>query len=142
MYRNSDSDFNLAMAASESFEALINQVRLSNLNFRMEMTPFSARILLKKSLIKGKTGYPHQLLPQTINFSQDLNQNQKNPSDLTDLTEQLKELKKNLEAEHAKNKTLKNAYNTVKDDLEDALYEIESNHREIDNLKTEDRIQW
>ena len=42
--------------AGEIFDNIINQVRNSNLNFQMEVSPFSAAIYLKKSIIKDKSG--------------------------------------------------------------------------------------
>ena len=49
------------MAASQSFEGIINQVVASNLNFCLEQSPFSAVIHLKKSVIRNRSGTP--LLP-------------------------------------------------------------------------------
>ena len=44
------------MIASNLFDKLINDVRSSGLNFRLELTPFGAKISLKKSLIKNMEG--------------------------------------------------------------------------------------
>ena len=51
-----DSDRNPAMLASIAFENIINQIRTSNLNFQLQMSPFSACISLKRSLVKEKSG--------------------------------------------------------------------------------------
>ena len=51
-----DSDRNLAMLSSNAFENIINQIRTSNLNFQLQMSPFSACISLKRSLVKEKSG--------------------------------------------------------------------------------------
>ena len=64
MKQNSDSDFNPAMLANNAFETLIDQVRNSNLNFQLQMSPFSAQISLKKSLVIDQAGRPR--LPPTI----------------------------------------------------------------------------
>ena len=56
MKESSDSDRNLAMLASNAFEQIIDQIRSSNLNFHLQMSPFSAQISLKKSLIVEKSG--------------------------------------------------------------------------------------
>ena len=45
------------MAASILFENIIHQVKSSNLNFWIEMAPFSANIVIKKSLIKDSLGF-------------------------------------------------------------------------------------
>ena len=51
------SDFiNPTMLASENFDAILDQVKASCLNFQIQVSPFSAMISLKKSLIKDKTG--------------------------------------------------------------------------------------
>ena len=44
------------MAASNLFDKLVNDVRNSGLNFRLELTPFGAKISLKKSFIRNKDG--------------------------------------------------------------------------------------
>ena len=44
--------------ATESFGILLNQIQSSGLNYRIEMSPFSAKVLLKKSLIKDLNGNP------------------------------------------------------------------------------------
>ena len=49
------------MTASETFENLLKQVQSSYLNFKIELSPFSAIIHLKKSYIKNQQGIP--LLP-------------------------------------------------------------------------------
>lgn len=66
-----DSDKNPAMLASTAFENVINQIRTSNLNFQLQMSPFSACISLKRSLVKEKSGAfrlppaPESLSPST-----------------------------------------------------------------------------
>ena len=52
----SDSDRNPTMLASNAFENIIDKIRYSNLNFQIQMSPFSAYISLKRSLIKEKSG--------------------------------------------------------------------------------------
>ena len=49
------------MSASETFENLLKLVQSSFLNFKIELSPFSATIYLKKSYIKNQHGTP--LLP-------------------------------------------------------------------------------
>ena len=52
----SDSDRNPTMLASNAFDNIIDKICSSNLNFQIQMSPFSAYISLKKSLIKEKSG--------------------------------------------------------------------------------------
>ena len=57
MIRNTDSDFNPTMAACEAFDKVLKCVKTSNLNFCLQLSPFSAHISVKKSLIKDKSGF-------------------------------------------------------------------------------------
>ena len=71
MNRNNSSDEHSTMAASLSFEAILRDIQASNLNFWIEMSPFSAVINLKKSLIKNKLGVPLISPPPILLVSQD-----------------------------------------------------------------------
>ena len=44
------------MAASIAFNKILQQVQSSSLNFHLQLSPFSAVISLKKSLVKDKAG--------------------------------------------------------------------------------------
>ena len=44
------------MAANPTFYSILHQVQTSNLNFKIEMTPFAASIILKKTVFKDKNG--------------------------------------------------------------------------------------
>ena len=44
------------MEASTTFENIIQQIQNSHLNFKLELSPFSANISLKKSFIRNKAG--------------------------------------------------------------------------------------
>ena len=55
------SDLDSTMAAKRTFDDLLAQIQASNLNFHLQLSPFSASISLKKSLIKYKFG--NTLLP-------------------------------------------------------------------------------
>ena len=57
MIRNQDSDFNPTMSACKAFDKVLNCVKTSNLNFCLQLSPFSANISIKKSLIKDKAGF-------------------------------------------------------------------------------------
>ena len=46
------------MLASKAFDHLLQQVQTSSLNYQIQISPFSAIISLKKSLIKDKAGVP------------------------------------------------------------------------------------
>ena len=46
------------MVASKTFDSILEQIQASNLNFQLQISPFSANISLKKSPIKDKFGSP------------------------------------------------------------------------------------
>ena len=52
---SANSDENLTMLATEAFDQILETIRTSCLNFQMQISPFSAVISLKKSLIKDKS---------------------------------------------------------------------------------------
>ena len=61
---NMNSDSNLTMLATKSFNQIIEQIQTSSLNFQIQISPFSAIISLKKSLIKDHSGNP--LVPTNL----------------------------------------------------------------------------
>ena len=60
------------MATSQVFNDIIDQVQKSGLNFQLQLSPFSAAISLKKSLVKDRSGNPlmsptpHSHIPSDI----------------------------------------------------------------------------
>ena len=56
MQKRIDSDNTPAMLASKAFETIIDNIRDSTLNFQLQMSPFSALISLKKTLVTEKSG--------------------------------------------------------------------------------------
>jgi hypothetical protein len=61
------SDFNPTMVPNKNFESILEQVRTSNLNFQLQISPFSALISLKKSPVKDRSGAP--ILPHKPSLS-------------------------------------------------------------------------
>ena len=53
-----DSDTNVTMLATKSFNHILEQIQTSCLNYQIQVSPFSAFISLKKSLIKDRSGKP------------------------------------------------------------------------------------
>ena len=109
-----DSDFTHTMAASVMFERIIDQVRSSNLNYQIQMTPFSANIVVKKTLIRDIAGSPI------------------NPPKFKNNDE---EIAKNYEKITAEMNALKVAYTTVQSDLKLAMSENKSNLQIIKKLQ-------
>ena len=56
MEKIDDSDRNSAMLASEVFNNILDLTRSSNLNFQLQLSPFSAQISLKRTLVKDRSG--------------------------------------------------------------------------------------
>ena len=50
------TDSDLTMLANDKFEEILSSIRNSNLNYSIQVSPFSATISLRKSLIKDKNG--------------------------------------------------------------------------------------
>ena len=68
MEESINSDFvNLEMLASQTFDNILDSIRRSNLNFQFQLSPFSAYISLKRSLVKDKSG--SFLTPQSPQLS-------------------------------------------------------------------------
>ena len=83
------------MYASASFEAILTEVQSSNLNFRLEISPFSAVIHLKKSLLKnhqGESEVPLRL-PKFLQLQELLTQNTAFKNKIFDLENTLQSLK-------------------------------------------------
>ena len=95
-----DSDRNSAtMLATKAFEKIIDEIRESNLNFQLQMTPFAAHISLKRSLIKEKSGVPR--LPSTLET-----QSSKNPDSQSIIADLV-----------TKNRQLEHRINDLKEEL-------------------------
>ena len=48
----------LKMAINTTFGSILKEIRLSNFNFSIQVTPFAANIILKKSVPKDLNGVP------------------------------------------------------------------------------------
>ena len=59
------SDLDTTMLAKNAFDEILEMIKTSNLNFQMNLSPFSASISLKKSLIRDKFG--NVLAPTPLN---------------------------------------------------------------------------
>ena len=61
-----DSDQNSTMMASNTFDRLLREIQASNLNFHLQVSPFSAHISLKKSLVRERDGTYRQPVLSSI----------------------------------------------------------------------------
>ena len=111
------SDINPTMLASQTFQSILQHIQTSNLNFQVQISPFSAVISLKKSLVKDKSGAfllpptPPPCPPSTA------------LSDIATLT--------------SKNIQLENDLKTSKRNYEDAVEDCEDVHRRMKDLQNQ-----
>ena len=56
MDENSVSDCDPTMLAKQVFNDILEGIQMSNLNYQLQLTPFSALVSLKKSFVKDKSG--------------------------------------------------------------------------------------
>ena len=89
---DSDKYSTNTMCATEVFNSILSQIQISNLNFQLQLSPFSAQISLRKSFVKDRTGA--FLLPplQPSNIPDLVNKNLELKNDLTNLRNKYEKL--------------------------------------------------
>ena len=97
----------LKMAVDATFSSIINEIQLSNLNFSLQITPFSAYITLKKSVIKDQNGNQAVPSPPILFVLQQAQQT------IQELREENEQLKIKCDATEKKNDILVNDKATV-----------------------------
>ena len=107
-----DSDQHIPTMASCIFDKILQEIQLSNLNFQIQVSPFSALISLKKSFVKEKDG---SLRLPTPPISSSYNSSRSE----TDLAIRNVKLEKDFDA-------LSQKYAHVSDQYEEALVRIQS----------------
>ena len=66
---HSDSDISAAMIASQTFDEILQMIQKSNLNFLLQVSPFSANISLNKSLVTRNNGcLPPDSIPDQVSI--------------------------------------------------------------------------
>ena len=100
--------------ASQTFENILEQIQGSHLNFQIQISPFSALISLKKSLITDKSGVP--LLPPS------------SPDHASS---------KEIATLATKNIMLEKKLNSLQRDYENAVDDSDAAHRTIKSLEKE-----
>ena len=105
------------MSATRTFDDIIDHIQNSNLNFHLQMSPFSAVISLKRSLIKDKFG--SFLLPSIVTP---------------------KSSKNEIAALASKNLMLENKVIALQKDLESALDDCAAARSTIMFLQTETKL--
>ena len=152
----SNSDCNLTMLATETFDNILEQIKTSCLNFHMQISPFSAVISLKKSLIKDRSGKPRIPTEPSKSDSEHVEALVKKNHELerklrviTDEHTKLKDtcaeasktieiLKKDLETSDNEMREVKDAQILVKADLDNANKEILDQQKKIEVLNKKD----
>ena len=112
-----DSDTNVKMLTTKSFDYILEQIQTSSLNYQIQISPFSALISLKKSLIKDKSGRP--CLPTHLGKSSEhvkalVEKNEELEKKLSILTKEHSEVIHNSAEAYKTVKTLQNLKQDVK----------------------------
>ena len=109
MQQIKDSDNTFTMMASTAFDRILQEIQTSNLNFQLQVSPFSAQISLKKSLVKDRNG-SCRLPPSESSFT-------RSESELSILQREKMQVQNDL-------KVLQTKYERVVSDCEDAFNRI------------------
>ena len=120
MERTISSDIDPTMLASKAFDRILQIIQQSNLNFALQVSPFSANISIKKSLVKNKSGC-FLLPPEPSNSDENMNSKDVNAAIVT----------KNIE--------LENCVASLRHELEVAKDDCNVAHRRIQFL--EDQLE-
>ena len=133
MDKNVVSDFGPTMLAKKTFDQIIENVQSSNLNFQLQLSPFSACISLKKSFVKDTHG--NILLPPPIKVTDtDLqHENSKLVSENDRLNSKILEIQ---ECNRLKDETIKVLEEKVTKAEASALKEYVDKKNEVTALKT------
>ena len=118
----------MAREASVVFDHLVQQIQDSHLNFRLELSPFSANISLRKSFIRDKSGTP--ILPRSFEY---LPATEKFEVDDKDAT--IRELKVKLDQLENVNAALTRNYEEETSESETLKYELNETLARLDNLQ-------
>ena len=138
---NSDMNASPTMLATKTFNNIIEQVQTSSLNFHLQISPFSAVISIKKSLIKDRFG--NVILPPPRHASSEniaviLEKNVQLENELDDLTKKYELAIVDYENAHKLLKSAEKHQQEVKVKVEKASSDNENLLKaEIENLKSE-----
>ena len=136
-----NSDKEAAMHASLEFHDILNRIQSSSLNFQLQVTPFSAQILLKKTLQKDKAGA--FLLPSCMpsiaseDIEKSVAKNSKLEQDIFDLTKKHEEIVETLKNSVSENKRLKEIISQRNTELECTTNESSILKSKLETAETE-----
>ena len=155
------------MTASETFENLLKLVQSSFLNFKIELSPFSATIHLKKSFIRNQHGTP--LLPPpgqdlamvtphagdsnvrvqelmkkneslNVNLNAAVRETEKCKDVIEHLKNQLEQKQQEIDSLILNNKELEKERETVSSDLYNTKIELKRNYEKHADMKVEKEV--
>ena len=125
MSQLNSSDVNPTMVASRTFDSILEQILSSNLNFQLQISPFSANISLKKTPIKDLSGSPVLPPPKSIKPSSDAT-----ASTATDLA-----------AYAAKTIKLEKDLSALRRDYEDAVEDSAAAHLRLKSMESQPTVK-
>ena len=127
------SDANPTMLPKKVFDQIVEQVQSSNLNFQLQLSPFSATIFLKRSFVRDKLG--NVLLP-SIN----VNKSELKLHDNNNLFDEINRLKCNIleveEDNKSKDNTIWNLEEKLRKTEASATKAFTDKNEEVSILKT------
>jgi hypothetical protein len=118
----SDQSNSTTMEASAAFETLLQHIIESNLNFKLELSPFSAVISLKKSFVRDKYGKTLPPMPTNAVFHHHIK-------------EENQDLKTKIQSMENVIERMKANYENAIDDCEEAHAMKTKLEMEMENLK-------
>ena len=122
----------LKMVIDATFSSILHEIQLSNLNFSLQITPFSAYITLKKSVVKDQNGIKAVPAPPVLLL---LQQAQQTIAELQEVNERLKiksdKAEKTIESLVAENAVLVDAIDASKNDLATSNIKLEAAEEKI-----------
>ena len=127
------SDLSATMVANRAYDSILEQIQTSNLNFHLQISPFSTLISMKKTPVKDRTGVPILPLhrpPQSslAEIAVLASKNVKLEKDLMSLRQEYESCAEDCEAAHMTIKSLKNQTTPEK---EIKMETDEAFHREL-----------
>ena len=115
MEQTADSDKHPipTMCATKVFNNILNQIQISNLNFQLQLSPFSAHISLRKSFVKDRTGAILQPTLQSNNILDLVSKNLELENDLTILRKKYEKLGEDCDHAHSTIEDLKKHHGEI-----------------------------
>lgn len=123
--------------ATETFQNLLLMIQNSGINYKMEVSPFSATICIKNSLLKDKNGNPWISLPLTSKNSPSLvkTESDKHARDILKQESVIKALRNDYAIAMKDNEVVYQSNDTLKETIEILHTKLETAEHETVELK-------